>query len=178
MLSYHLLLVPFIVPCRTVFAMPEDLEMWPYRLSFRFLTMVRSIYKWPTSQGQVQSSAFCRWYGHIPSLALKVSQLLCKMTFTSRNMGKTMGHELQPVHECQVLHITRTKCPIQTGCILHGTVLESVPSAKYLRITISDNLSCPRAPPPSPPPRTNTHWFSLQESRTNTKVFNKEHQGT
>ena len=47
MLSSHLffclplLLAPFIVPCRIVFAMPEDLEMWPYHLSFRFFTMVR-----------------------------------------------------------------------------------------------------------------------------------------
>ena len=36
-----LLLAPFTVPCRIVFAMPEDLEMWPYHLSFRFFTMVR-----------------------------------------------------------------------------------------------------------------------------------------
>ena len=43
--------------------------------------------------------------------------------------------------KCQVLHITRAKCPIQTRYILHGTVLESVPSAKYLGVTISDNLS-------------------------------------
>ena len=41
MLSSHLffclplLLAPFTVPCRIVFAMPEDLEMWPYHLSFR-----------------------------------------------------------------------------------------------------------------------------------------------
>ena len=34
-----LLLTPFIVPCRI--AMPEDLEMWPYHLSFHFFTMVR-----------------------------------------------------------------------------------------------------------------------------------------
>ena len=27
---------PFTVPCRTVFAMLEDLEMWPYHPSFRF----------------------------------------------------------------------------------------------------------------------------------------------
>ena len=46
MLSSHLffylpfLLAPFTVPCRTVFAMPEDLEMWPCHLSFRFFTMV------------------------------------------------------------------------------------------------------------------------------------------
>ena len=43
--------------------------------------------------------------------------------------------------KCQVLHITSAKCPIQTRYILHGTVLESVPSAKYLGVTISDNLS-------------------------------------
>ena len=47
MLSSHLffylplLLAPFTAPCRTVFAMPEDLEMWPYHLSFCFFTMVR-----------------------------------------------------------------------------------------------------------------------------------------
>ena len=29
-----LLLARFTVPCRIVFAMPEDLEMWPYHLSF------------------------------------------------------------------------------------------------------------------------------------------------
>ena len=37
----HLLLTPFTVPCRIVLVMPEDLEMWPYHLSFRFFTMVR-----------------------------------------------------------------------------------------------------------------------------------------
>ena len=41
MLSSHLffclplLLASFTVPCRTVFAMPEDLEMWQYHRSFR-----------------------------------------------------------------------------------------------------------------------------------------------
>ena len=43
--------------------------------------------------------------------------------------------------KCQVLHITRAKCPIQTRYILHGTVLESVLSVKYLGVTISDTLS-------------------------------------
>lgn len=43
--------------------------------------------------------------------------------------------------KCQVLHITRAKCPIQTKYILHGTVLDSVSSAKYLGVTNSDNLS-------------------------------------
>ena len=47
MLSSHLfcylarLLAPFTFSCRIVFVMPEDLEMWPYHLCFRFLTMVR-----------------------------------------------------------------------------------------------------------------------------------------
>ena len=37
-----LFLFPFTVPCRIVFAKQEDLETWPYHLSFRFLTRVRS----------------------------------------------------------------------------------------------------------------------------------------
>ena len=47
MLSSHLFfclplpLTPFTVPCRIVFIMPEDLEMWPYHLCFRFFTIVR-----------------------------------------------------------------------------------------------------------------------------------------
>ena len=47
MLSSHLffclplLLAPFTVPGTIVFAMPEDLKMWPYHLSSRFFTMVR-----------------------------------------------------------------------------------------------------------------------------------------
>ena len=36
-----LLLVPVTVPCRIVFAMPEELKMWSYHLSFLFFTMVR-----------------------------------------------------------------------------------------------------------------------------------------
>ena len=37
-----LFLFLFTVPCRIVFAKPEDLETWPNHLSFRFLTRVRS----------------------------------------------------------------------------------------------------------------------------------------
>ena len=40
--SLPLFLFPFTVPCRIVFAKPEDLETWPNHLSFRFLTRVRS----------------------------------------------------------------------------------------------------------------------------------------
>ena len=37
-----LFLFSFAVPCRIVFAKPEDLETWPNHLSFHFLTRVRS----------------------------------------------------------------------------------------------------------------------------------------
>ena len=40
---------PFTVPCRIVFAKPEDLETWPNHLSFRFLTRVRSSSYSPTA---------------------------------------------------------------------------------------------------------------------------------
>ena len=57
-----LLLLPFTVSCRIVFAKPEDLETWPQNLSFRFLTWVmnspynsqiwdlalQNLYKWWT----------------------------------------------------------------------------------------------------------------------------------
>ena len=35
--------------------------------------------------------------------------------------------------KCQVIHVTPLKTPLQTKYHLHGCVLESVPSAKYLR---------------------------------------------
>ena len=37
-----LFLFPFTVPCRIVFAKPEDLGTWPNHRSFRFLTRVRN----------------------------------------------------------------------------------------------------------------------------------------
>ena len=42
--------------------------------------------------------------------------------------------------KCQVIHVTRRKTPFQTQYNLHGCVLESVPSAKYLGVTISEDL--------------------------------------
>ena len=46
-----LFLFPFTVPCRIVFAKPEDLETWPNHLSFRFLTRVRSSANSPMAAG-------------------------------------------------------------------------------------------------------------------------------
>ena len=42
--------------------------------------------------------------------------------------------------KCQVIHVTRPKNPFQTKYNLHGCVIESVPSAKYLGVTISEDL--------------------------------------
>ena len=42
--------------------------------------------------------------------------------------------------KCQVIHVTRRKTPLQTNYHLHGRVLESVPSAKYLGVAISEDL--------------------------------------
>ena len=56
-----LLLAPFTVPCRIIFAMPEDLEMWPYHLSFRFFTMVRSSYTPIAFWLLLRTSSFVTW---------------------------------------------------------------------------------------------------------------------
>ena len=42
--------------------------------------------------------------------------------------------------KCQVIPVTRRKTPFQTKYNLHVCVLESVPSAKYLGVTISEDL--------------------------------------
>ena len=42
--------------------------------------------------------------------------------------------------KCQVIHVTRRKTPLQTKYHLHGCVLESVPTAKYLGVTITEDL--------------------------------------
>ena len=57
-----LLLAPFTVPCRIVFAIPEDLEMWPYHLSFPFFTMVRRSSCTPIGFWiLLQTSSFVTW---------------------------------------------------------------------------------------------------------------------
>ena len=43
--------------------------------------------------------------------------------------------------KCQVIHVTRRQTPHETKYYLHGCVLESVSSAKYLGVTLSEDLS-------------------------------------
>ena len=43
--------------------------------------------------------------------------------------------------KCQVLHITRSKQPLNIQYTLHDQVLEATDTAKYLGVTISKDLS-------------------------------------
>ena len=43
--------------------------------------------------------------------------------------------------KCQVVHVTGSKTPVKRDYILHGQVLESVTSARYLGVDISSSLS-------------------------------------
>ena len=58
-----LFLFPFTVPCRIVFAKPEELETWPNNLSFRFLTRVRSSSYSPMSAWIfLRTSSLVTWF--------------------------------------------------------------------------------------------------------------------
>ena len=43
--------------------------------------------------------------------------------------------------KCQVIHITRSRSPLQTTYTLHGETLEAVASARYLGVDIANDLS-------------------------------------
>ena len=53
--------------------------------------------------------------------------------------GKLWDMSFNP-SKCQVIYVTQRKKPFQTDYRLHGCLLESVPSAKYLGVTISEDL--------------------------------------
>ena len=56
------LLFPYTVPCRIVFAKPEDFETWPNHLSFHFLTRVRSLLYFPMAAWIfLQTSLLVTW---------------------------------------------------------------------------------------------------------------------
>ena len=58
-----LFLFPFTVPCRIVFAKPEDLETWPNHLSFCFLTRVKPYVKYQNpSSGGYQDIVLTRFF--------------------------------------------------------------------------------------------------------------------
>ena len=43
--------------------------------------------------------------------------------------------------KCQVSHVTTSRYPLRTDYVLHGQVLETTTSARYLGVDISDNLN-------------------------------------
>ena len=69
----------------------------------------------------------------------KQTQRFSRRTLNSKYGKKLWDMSFNP-SKCQVIHVTRRKNPFQTDYHLHGCVLESEPSAKYLGVTISEDL--------------------------------------
>ena len=44
--------------------------------------------------------------------------------------------------KCQVLHISRARQPIHPQYTIHGEILESVDSARYLGVSVAEDLTC------------------------------------
>ncbi len=76
------------------------------------------------------------------------------LTIDSNKDGQTLQNDLDTLQlwenkwdmhfnpsKCLVLHISRSRTPINTLYNLHGQILQSVASAKYLGVTISNNLT-------------------------------------
>ena len=76
------------------------------------------------------------------------------LSLTSVNQSITLQNDLKSLEiwenkwdmefnpsKCQVIHVTKRKQVIPSRYFLHGTLLESVSSAKYLGVDISHNLS-------------------------------------
>ena len=98
-----LFLFPFTVPCRIVFAKPEDLETWPNHLSFRFLTRVRS-----SSYSPMAAWIFLR-------TSSLVTWSLYEMFFVLSHHKKMFTHHMKIYSNDIILHgviIQRKKCII------------------------------------------------------------------
>ena len=76
------------------------------------------------------------------------------LTVNSHEAANTLQADLDTLQEweltwdmefnpgkCQVMHITKSRAPFQSQYTLHGQTLESVDSAKYLGVTISQDLN-------------------------------------
>ena len=72
--------------------------------------------------------------------AHKKGQILQNDLLSLEKWEKIWDMSLNP-SKCQVLRVTRLKTPSETKYFLHDTMLDSVASAKYLGVTISDDLS-------------------------------------
>ena len=84
------LLFPFTVPCRVVFAKPEDLEAWEKHLNFHFLTRVSSSSDFPMAAWIfLRISSFvigtCRKYSKTFGCISPQRQALFSLTLLSRS---------------------------------------------------------------------------------------------
>ena len=68
------------------------------------------------------------------------SKMLQKDLNVLQEWEKEWDMEFNP-SKCQVVHITRSKRPIQTSYSIHGQVLDSVKSARYPGVDIASDLN-------------------------------------
>ena len=90
-----LLLFPFTVPFRIVFARPEDLETWPNHLSFRFLTRIRSSSYSPMAVWIfLRTSSLITWsmYEMFNSLRLHLISKACVFSLTLQSGSMIHRH--------------------------------------------------------------------------------------
>ena len=87
-------------------------------------------------------------------------------------MGSHLQHDLDRLQQwekdwlmefhpqkCQVLHITSKRKPVLASYTIHGHTLEEISSAKYLGVTLQNNLSW------------NSHVDTIAKKANNTRAF-------
>ena len=113
----------------------------------------------PVSSGVPQGSAKVQFFNDLPEQVKSRVRLFADdtakyFTLSSHIEGQVLQNDLLSLEkwekrwdmnvnpiECQFLHFTRLKTPIETKYFQHDTMLDSVSSAKYLGVTILDDLS-------------------------------------
>ena len=68
------------------------------------------------------------------------SQVLLSDFESLQRWERTWDMELNP-GKCQVIHINRSKSPVESRYFMHNQELDFVDAAKYLGVTISKDLS-------------------------------------
>ena len=114
MLSSHLffclplLLVPFPFPCRIFFAMPEDLEMWPYHLYYKYCTANKQFYI-----AMLSSTIFPYW--------VKISHISDEWRWCCMTFGPRQANLVLIAYETNVMH-TPLYCKEMANLFFGGTI--------------------------------------------------------
>ena len=107
-----LFLFPFTVPCRIVFAKPEDLETWPNHLSFHFLTRVRSSSYSPMAAWIfLRTSSLATWSLYVANTAESGEHGYAVWTLVSATWPRITG--LQAINifsKMQLVHVCTWEC--------------------------------------------------------------------